>query len=355
MCPAINAHAVGLVLMIAVHAVAQATGDDPVFAVIGSLSVDEGAPRPAHPSPLKRPFGVDFDAAGTMYIVELEGGRVHKFDRQGRLSIIAGNGMLGYAGDGGPAKEAVFNGMHNLAIAPRGKLYISDSWNHCIREIDLASSTIRTVAGTGQAGFGGDGGPAREARFDYLMCVSLSPDHDEIYIADLNNRRIRVMDLQTQRVRTVAGNGQKGVPRDGDAAAESPLVDPRAVAVDSQGRIYILERSGHALRRVDTQGRITTVAGTGTAGFRDGPAAVAQLDSPKHLCIDDQDRVYIADDRNAAIRRYDPVSETVTTLLGRRHGDERVRLKNPHGVCVRGDTLYVVDTGNDRVLRLKVD
>ena len=355
MWPATSAHAILLVLMLAAHAAAQDTGGGLVSAVLGSLSVDEGAPPPAHPSPLKRPFGVDFDAAGNMYIVELEGGRVHKFDRQGRLSIIAGNGMMGYAGDGGPAKEAVFNGMHNLAIAPSGKLYVSDSWNHCIREIDLTSGTIRTVAGTGEAGFSGDGGPASNATFDYLMCVSLNPDQDEIYIADLNNRRIRVMDLQTQRIRTVAGNGQKGVPGDGDAAIESPLVDPRAVAVDSQGRIYILERSGHSLRRVDTQGRITTVAGTGTAGFRDGPAAAAQLNSPKHLCLDDQDRVYIADDRNAAIRRYDPASDTVTTLLGRGRGDERVRLKNPHGVTVRGDTLYVVDTGNDRILRLKLD
>ncbi len=150
----------------------------------------------------------------------------------------------------------------------------------------------------------------------------------------------------------MAGNGQKGVPTDGAKATDSPLVDPRAAAADSQGRLYVLERGGHALRRVDPDGTIRTVAGTGKAGFKDGPALAAQLNSPKHICVDDAGRVYVADDTNAAIRCYDPATETVVTLLGRGHGDERLTLKRPHGVTIENGALFVCDTYNDRIFRL---
>ena len=137
------------------------------------------------------------------------------------------------------------------------------------------------------------------------MCVSLNPSNDKLYIADLKNRRIRVIDLETGIVTTIAGNGEKGVPADGSVATESPLVDPRAVAVDSNNHVYVLERGGHALRVVTPDGRIRTVAGIGKPGDADGPALEARLKSPKHLAIDANDRVIIADDQNARIRLYD--------------------------------------------------
>ena len=139
----------------------------------------------------------------------------------------------------------------------------------------------------------------------------------------------------------------------GSLATSEPLVDPRAVAVDSQERVYILERGGHALRMVDRQGHIRTVAGTGSKGFRDGPALLAKFNSPKHLCVDEDDNVYIADDQNRAVRRYDPVKKTVSTILGRGFGDAQIQLKRPHGVCFERGKLYVVDTGNDRILRIE--
>jgi sugar lactone lactonase YvrE len=185
------------------------------------------------------------------------------------------------------------------------------------------------------------------------MCVTLDPAEETLHLADLKNRRIRAIDLKSKTVRTVAGNGKAGVPEDGAAAAESPLVDPRAVAADSQGRVYVLERGGHALRAVDADGKIRTVAGTGKSGFRDGPARESQLAAPKHLCVDGDGRVYIADDMNAAIRCYDPATETVATLLGRGFGDKQLTLKNPHGVCIEDDLLYVVDSRNNRLLRVE--
>lgn len=329
-----------------------AIGNEPrSFIVIGeSLSKDQN-PKPGR---LNSPFGVDFDEAGNMYIVELSGGRVHKLDTTGKLSTIAGKSREGYSGDGGTAKDATFNGMHNVAVTPAGDLYIADSWNHCIRKIDADTGIITTFAGTGKPGFSGDGGPASKAMFNYVMCVSLNPSNDKIYLADLKNLRIRMIDLKTGIVMSVAGNGEKGVPGDGQLATESPLVDPRAVAVDSKNNIYILERSGHVLRRVTTDGRIRTVAGTGKPGGADGPASKAQLNSPKHVAIDLDDNVIIADDQNQRIRIYDVRKHTLASILGIGVDKPEHELRQPHGVCVHTDgSIYVVDTGHHRIIRLQ--
>ncbi|MCP4171125.1 MAG: hypothetical protein GY758_10180 [Fuerstiella sp.] len=320
--------------------------------VIGESLADVDEPKPGR---LDMPFGVDFDKQGNMYIVELTGGRVHKLDAAGQFTTIAGDGSEGYTGDGGPAKDATFNGMHNVAVTPAGDLYIADSWNHCIRRIDGETGIISTIAGTGKPGFSGDNGPAVEATFNFLMCVSLNSDDDKLYVADLKNLRIRMVDLRTGNVSTVAGNGEKGVPADGSKAAESPLIDPRAVAVDSKDNIYILERGGHALRVVTPDGRIRTVAGTGKAGGADGAALTAELNSPKHVAIDADDNVIIADDQNKRVRLYDPNNGSVTSILGSGVKKPRRGLLRPHGVCVHEDgSIYVVDTGHHRVLRLQI-
>jgi sugar lactone lactonase YvrE len=325
-----------------------------VHVVVGHLLPKEGGTQPASASPLRTPFGVDFDAAGNMWIVELTGGRVHRIDTGGKLTHVSGDGSKSYRGDGEPANKATFNGMHNVAVTPEGDVYISDSWNHCIRKIDKKTGAISTIAGTGKAGFSGDGGPATKARFNFVMCITFNAAHDKLYVADLKNRRIRVVDLKTGLVDTIAGNGKRGVPTNGADAKASPLVDPRAVAVDSKGRVYILERGGHALRVVSPAGKIRTVAGTGKAGRADGPALSAQLNGPKHLCFDAADNVYIADEQNRLIKKYDPRKKTLTTVLGDGKSNPPVRLSRPHGVCVRNGQLYIVDTGNNRVLRMSV-
>ncbi len=323
-----------------------------VAVVVGQLLPSEGGPV-GTTSPLHRPFGIDFDRDGNMMIAELEGGRVHQLTAAGNLATIAGDGSQGYTGDTGPAARATFDGMHNLAVTVAGDIYIADSWNHCIRKIDKVSGTITTIAGTGQAGFAGDGGPATAAMFNFVMCITLNAAEDTLYVADLKNLRIRAVNLVTGTVETVAGNGKRGVPQDGAAALQAPLVDPRAVTVDSRGQVYILERSGHALRVVLPDGTIQTVAGTGEKGYRDGPSLKARFGSPKHVCVDAQDNIYVADDVNRAIRKYDPVAHTVSTVLGRGRGNPAVELSHPHGVCVEQGKLYVVDTGNNRILRLQ--
>jgi sugar lactone lactonase YvrE len=326
----------------AVHA-----AEPKVTLIYGSWNPGEGGPLTTQPNPLKQPFGVDFDAKGNMWIVELGGGRVHQL-AQGRLFQIAGDGSKSYKGDGGPAKDATFNGMHNVAVTPSGDVYIADSWNFCVRKIDAKTGKISTVVGAGKKGFSGDGGPSGKATFTNVMCITMNAAHDKVYIADIGNRRIRVADLKTGKVRTLAGNGKRGVPKDGVKATEAPLFDPRAVAPDAKGNVYVLERGGHALRVVHPNGRIYTVAGTGKKGREDGPGKQATLGAPKHICVDAAGNVYIADEANDLIRKYDPKTGEVSTVLG--HG--KVKLDYPHGVTWHNGKLYVVDTGHNRILRI---
>lgn len=323
-----------------------------VEVVIGDVLISEDGGWSPDNSPLKRPFGIDFTADGRMFIVELEGGRIHRRDPTGDLLWVSGDGSRSWKGDGGPLGDATFNGMHNCAITPRGDVYIADTWNHCIRRIDADTGNISRFAGTGESGFSGDGGPAMDAQFSDVMCVTLTPDADVLHVVDIGNRRIRAIDLATGLTTTIAGNGSRGVPEDGAVATQAPLVDPRAAAADTNGNLYILERGGHALRVVRPNRTIHTVAGNGEKGFLDGRGPQAQFHSPKHLCVAPDNRVYIADDRNAAIRQFDPDSQQVTTILGQGTGEKTLILKNPHGVCWEGKHLYIVDTSHNRILRM---
>jgi sugar lactone lactonase YvrE len=318
---------------------------------------------PATEAKLNQPFGIGFDKAGNFYLVELAGQRVLKVDRKGVLTILAGNGKKGNAGDDGPARMATFNGMHSLAVGD-DILYLTDTWNNRVRKIDLKTGSIAAFAGTGKKGYEGDGGPAARAHFGGIYCAALNPSGDRLYLADLDNRAIRAVDLKTGIVERVAGNGRKGVPRDGEDARTAPLIDPRAVAVDRKGNVYILERGGHALRVVDVTGKIRTVAGTGKSGNKGdgGDARKATLNSPKHLCIDRDDSVLIADSSNHVVRRYTPGDGKIVRVAGTgKKGQSgkggaplEVSLNEPHGVYVRADgTLYIVDSMNHRVFRME--
>ena len=172
------------------------------------------------------------------------------------------------------------------------------------------------------------------------------------------------MDLTSGVVTTVAGNGERGVPGDGAEAVRSPLVDPRAVAVDSQNNVYILERSGHALRVLDRNGKIRTVAGTGRKGSEGdgGDALKASFNEPKHLCVDPEDNVIIADTDNHVIRKYLPRENRVIRVAGSgRRGAGGVggpardlELDQPHGVYVdKSGVLYIADSLNNRVLKIE--
>jgi DNA-binding beta-propeller fold protein YncE len=351
-----------ILLSLSLFLTARSAWADRIVLVAGGGEKGDGAP--ATEARLHRPFGVDFDKSGAMFIAELEGGHIHRVDASGIFSTTAGTGEAkGDAGDGGPAKNATFNGMHSLAIGPSGEIYVADTWNNRVRKIDPKSGAIAAFAGTGKKAYAGDGGPAANADCSGIYCVAFSPDMKTLYLADLDNRRIRAVDMQSGVIRLIAGNGEHGAPPDGAVAREAPLVDPRAVAADAGGNVYVLERSGHALRVVDRAGTIRTVVGTGKPGPAgdDGPALSATLRGPKHLCIDRDGNVIIADTDNHVIRKYLPKDGNLVRVAGTGKAGsagvvgppENAELNQPHGVHVdRHGALFIVDSLNDRILKI---
>ena len=328
----------------------------------GGTSTNTTAPIKATEAKLSSPFGVDFDSAGNLYLVEMTGQRVRKLDQTGMLTVIAGTGEKG--AQNGPGLTAKFNSIHNLAVSVN-EIFLADTWNNQVRVLDLSSGNVRNMIGTGKKGFAGDGGPAIEATFGGIYCVSIGLD-GQWYLADLDNSRIRAVNRKTGIVRTIAGNGKIGVPPEGAKATEVPLNDPRAVIADAFGQVYILERNGNSLRLVDTNGMIRTLVGTGQKGNTGdgGDARLATMNGPKHLCFDLDGNVLIADTENHVIRQYRPRDGKIVRLAGTgRKGNKGVggpplelELNQPHGVCVHQDgTLYISDSSNHRVLKLTKD
>jgi hypothetical protein len=306
---------------------------------------------------LQTPFGMDF-LGDRLVLTEFGGHRIVALDPDGKPTVLAGSGKKGFAD--GVGDKAEFNAPHNLAVGPDGAVYIADTLNHRVRKLDPKTGAVTTIAG-GEKGYAGDGGPATGARFNEAYHVSLDAGGKNLFVCDLGNRRIRKIDLAAGTIETVAGNGRKGVPADGTRATDAPLVDPRAVAVDRAGRLWILERSGNALRVVE-DGKIRTAVGTGEKGFGGdgGPAVQAKLDGPKFVWIDPAGDVLIADTNNHCVRKYGAKDRTITRVAGtgkKGRGEPGgpatdIALTEPHGVAVGPDgVMYVADSMNGRVLR----
>jgi DNA-binding beta-propeller fold protein YncE len=306
---------------------------------------------------LHEPFGIDF-LDGQVVLAEAGANRVVRLDGTGKVTVLAGSGKRGIRD--GVGEQAEFAQPHNLAVAPDGTIYVADTMNHRVRRVDPKTRTVTTFAG-GEKGFAGDGGPAKDARFDQAYHVVLDAGAKNLYVCDLGNRRVRKIELGTGTTGTVAGNGKRGIPADGAVATDAPLADPRAVAVDPAGRLWILERSGHALRVVEN-GKVRTVAGTGQKGFGGdgGPALQAKMDGPKFLWVDPAGDVLIADTENHCIRKYVVKDGSITRVAGTaRKGIDGAggpatdaQLSRPHGVAIGPDGLmYISDSDNGRVLK----
>ncbi|MFF8366677.1 RICIN domain-containing protein [Rhodococcus erythropolis] len=261
-----------------------------------------GDDGPAVVARLDRPYGLALDSTGTLYVSDHNNHQVRKVTTDGRIRTVAGTGTPGSGGDQGPAVSAQLDSPREVAVDRAGNLYIADSENHRIRKV-TADGQIGTVAGTGTAGFSGDDGLAAAAELNCPYGVAVDSTGN-LYIADTDNHRVRQVTPDGQ-IRTIAGTGTPGFSGDGEPAAAAQLNSPYGVAVDGAGDLYITDAENHRVRRVAGDGTISTVAGTGTDGFSGdgGPATSAQLNYPFGLAVDCVGALYIADYVNNRVRK----------------------------------------------------
>ena len=221
----------------------------------------DGDGGPALEAACQLPYACEFDSQGNMIVCMGRQHRIRRMDaRTGIISLVAGTGEAGYSGDGGPALDAVINQPYGLAVDRNGDMYFSQRFDPAVRKIDGRTGIISTVAGTGEFGYSGDGGPGNEAMLREPNDLYLD-GKGGLLIADIQDQRIRRVDLATGIITTLAGTGEKSRAGDGRPAAEAALMGPRAVCMDSQGNIYVAEREGNGVRKIATDGTLTTIAG----------------------------------------------------------------------------------------------
>lgn len=325
---------------------------------------------PALKATFSSPTQVAADRRGNLYIADYANNRIRKMDRHGVITAFAGTGEAGFAGDGGPALQAKINFPHAITVTDNGTVYFTDTKNHRVRKI-TPDGIITTVAGNGQAGFSGDGGLALNASLNQPEGIAVDA-RGNLFIAEFNNHIIRKV-TPAGIITTVAGNGTAGFSRDGGLASKASLNITPAVAVDAAGNLYLCDRENHRVRKVDRRGILTTVAGNGmeatTENIGDGGAATAaSLNRPVGLALDRAGNLYIAERNGHRVRKV-TAAGTITTIAGTGvagfngdHADAtKAMLNTPRRLTVNqfgrqfgrtGDVLFIADTGNHRIRRI---
>jgi sugar lactone lactonase YvrE len=277
---------------------------------------------PATETSINGPRGAFVDGLGNLYIADTANHRVRRVDASDKITTEVGTGTDGYLGDGRAAEAARLNLPTSVFVDRAGNLYVSDYNNNRIRKVDAKSGVISTVAGSGTIGplggtFAGDGGAATVARLNQPSAVFVDRFGD-LYIADTLNNRIRKVDAKSGVISTVAGNGIIGYSGDGGAATAASLNIPQGVFVDDGGYLFIADAGNNRVRRVDTSGMITTVAGSGTAGYSGdgGEATVAMLDNPTGVYVDGSGHLYVVDTGNSRIRRVESAASPTLLAVG---------------------------------------
>jgi DNA-binding beta-propeller fold protein YncE len=319
---------------------------------------------PAAEALLNGPFDVCFDHTGNLYFSDTFNNRIRRVDAaSGTITTVAGNGEKAFSGDGGPATGAALSEPYGVVVDRVGNLYIADRLNRRVRRVDAATGIITTLAGTGEPAYGGDGGPAAQAGLAEPNGLAFGPGEGALYITDVADNRVRVVDLATGRIATFAGTGAAEHSGDGEPAVKAGTFGARAVKVGPDGTVYILERQGSSLRAVDPKtGIVTTIAGTTARGYSGdgGPALSAVFDAPKEMAIDRDGSLLIVDTENHAIRRIDNATGIVTNIAGGRQGGggdggpaALAGLDRPHGAVVGPDgAIYIGDTNNHRIRKV---
>ncbi len=311
-----------------------------LLAVLCCVSA-RNAESQAAASHLQRADAIAYDTAGNLYIADAKAHQVFEATLAGQLIVVAGTGTQGFAGDGGPAVSAQLNQPQGLTVGGDGTLYIADTGNGRVRAVD-PGGVISTLAGTGMASFSGDGGLAVAAAMRGPTALALRAG-GSLLICDTGNQRLR----QVVRgvISTVAGTGVQGSSGDGGPAVAAELDGPSGVSVDGSGRIFVADTHNHRIRAIDASGVITTFAGTGTPGFAGdgGPAAKAQLSSPRGLAPDAEGNLLLADAGNERVRRIS-ADGVISTLAGSGVEGGSVDGAAVAGAAVRGPRAVAVSS-----------
>lgn len=316
---------------------------------------------PALQANLDYPVGIARDAAGSLYISDMMSHSIRRISSAGIITAFAGTGTAAFAGDGGPADSARLSSPHAVVTDALGKLWIADTGNNRIRKIG-ANDTIATVAGTGTSSFAGDGGPAIGAQFNKPSGMAMDKS-GSLYIADAANHRVRKI-TQAGTVSTIAGSGTQGFSGDGGSALTASLNQPSSIAFDTTGNLFIADAGNNRIRKVDTGGTISTVAGTGIAGYAGdgGPALSAKLNFPAGIAVDKSGNIFIADTYNNRVRYVESSSGHISNVAGNGYfgymgdgiGAGYAQMKHPLGVALdTAGNIYITDTGNNCVRQVR--
>ncbi len=309
---------------------------------------------PATQALLNNPFDLAFDPAGNLCFSDTYNHCIRRIDaRTGIITTIAGTGESGFAGDGGPATRAQMNQPYGTVIDSAGNIYVADRLNGRVRRIDGRSGVITTLAGDGSGKFSGDGGLSDRAGMAEPNGLALDRDHSRLFIADVADHRVRVIDLISGVITTFAGTGNGRHAGDGGPATSADVFGARAVALAPDDSLYLMERQGSSVRRIHN-GIIETIAGTGARGYAgDGQnARQAVFDAPKEMAVDPAGNIFVVDTENHVIRLIDAQSWIVTTIAGNgKPGPDA--LARPHGAVVGPDgAVYIGNSENHRVRKL---
>ena len=279
---------------------------------------------------MNNPYGLVIGPDGALYFCDLDNQRIRRLDLVTKhVTTVAGDGQKAWKGDGGPALLASLNMPHELRFDSNGDLFIAERDNHVIRKIDRKSGIISTVAGTGKAGFSGDGGLATAAQLNQPHSIYFDVD-GSLLICDIGNNRIRRLRAGKIETWSVTGAALRG---------------PRTLALAPNGDLYLTLREGNAVYRIDAANHaLHHIAGTGEQGHTGdgGPAQQAKLAGPKGLALDPAGALYLADTESHTIRRIDLTTGVITTVLD--------KLRRPHGVYFTNGVLYVSDSESHRIL-----
>lgn len=355
--------------LITVFAASMLAALIPARAATVTTLIGDGMPGYSQ-TQVNNPYGMTIGPDGMLYWCDLGNQRVRRMDlATKRVTDVAGNGQRGYAGDGGPATQASLSAPHELVFDAKGDLYFAERDNNVVRKVDMKTGVISTVAGTGVAGFGGDGGPGNKAQLRQPHCVILDRDGN-LLICDLMNHRIRRLRLDTGIIETYGGTGEGKPTPDGAPLAGAPLNGPRTMALTLAGDLYLALREGNAILRLDGKAKTWhRVAGAGESGYTGdgGPAldakfggSMARLAGPKGMTLGPNNTLIVADTESQAIRQIDLKAGTIRTILGTGvMGDcsgtdpLQCKLNRPHSVLFANGVLYVGDSEAHRILLLK--